>query len=183
MVLADGSHVITNSYQHSDLFWALRGGGGSTYGVVTSATYKTYPIFSFTKATLTVDFTSPHIAQHVVSEFIKIHPILSDAGWSASFAVSNASFSGGVQATKAGWAKASSIFFSFVQYAEKVTGGQVQLTVKTYDTFYEFYKALPDEPTGSQVELASRLLPRSLAVSNPAKVARILLSVDGVTLK
>jgi len=182
VVLADGSHVTTNSYQHPDLFWALRGGGGSTYGVVTSATYKTYPIFSFTKATLTADFTSPDIAQDVVSEFIKIHPIISDAGWSASFAVSNTSFLGGVQATKAGWAKASSTFFAFVQYAEEATGGQVQLTVKTYDSFYEFYKALPDEATGSQVELASRLLPHSLAVSNPAKAARILLSVDSVTL-
>ena len=181
--MADGSHVTTNSYQYPDLFWALRGGGGSTYGVVTSATYKTYPIFSFTKATLTVEFTSADIAQDVVSQFIKIHPTLSDAGCSASFTVSNTSFSGGVQATKAGWAEVSSTFFAFVQYAEEATGGRVQLAVKTYDSFYEFYKALPDELTGSQVELASRLLPRSLAVNDPAKTARILLSVEGVTLK
>ena len=183
VVLADGSHVTTNSYQHPDLFWALRGGGGSTYGVVTSITYKTYPIFSFTKATLTAGFASPNIAQDVVSEFIKIHPTLSDAGWSASFVLSNSSFSGAVQATNAGWADASSTFFSFVQYAEEATGGQVQLAVTPYDSFYEFYKAQPDEVTGSQVELASRLLPRSLAVTDPAKAAKILLSVSGVTLK
>ncbi|KAI6144190.1 hypothetical protein BKA82DRAFT_4175292, partial [Pisolithus tinctorius] len=31
-----------NNYQYSDLFWALRGGGGGTYGIVTSVTYRTY---------------------------------------------------------------------------------------------------------------------------------------------
>ena len=183
VVLADGSHVTTNSYQHPDLFWALRGGGGSTYGVVTSTTYKSYPIFSFTRATLTAEFASPDIAQDVTSEFIKIHPTLSDAGWGASFALSNSSFSGAVQATNHGWAHASSTFFSFVKYAEEATGGQVQLAVTPYDSFYEFYNALPAEPTGSQVEVSSRLLPRSLAVTDPAKAAKILLSVSSVTLK
>ena len=181
--MADGSHVTANSYQHPDLFWALRGGGGSTYGVVTSTTYKTYPIFTFSRATLTAKFTSPDIAQDVTSEFIKIHPALSDAGWSASFALSNLSFSGAVQATDASWTDASSAFFSFVQYAEEATGGQVEFAMAHYDSFYEFYKALPDEATGSQVELASRLFPRSLAVNDPAKAAKILLSVSGVTLK
>ena len=183
VVLADGSHVATSFYERPDLFWALRGGGGGTYGVVTSVTYKTYPIFSFTRATLTAKFASADIAQDVTSQFIKIHPILSDAGWSASFVLSNSSFSGAVQATNAGWAKASSTFLSFVQYAEEATYGQVELAITPYDTFYEFYNALPEETTGGQVELASRLLPRSLAVTDPAKAARILLSISGATLK
>ena len=86
-------------------------------------------------------------------------------------------------ATNAGWVDASSTFFSFVQYAEEATGGRVQHAVTPYGSFYEFYKALPDEAVGSQVELASRLLPRSLAVTDPAKAAKILLSVTGATLK
>jgi hypothetical protein len=183
VVLADGSHVTTNSYQHPDLFWALRGGGGSTYGVVTSTTYKTHPIFSFTRATLTAKFTSSDIAQDVTSKFIEIHPTLSDAGWSAGFALSNSSFSGAVQATSTGWADASSTFLSFVQYVEEATDGLVELTITPYDSFYEFYNTLPAEATGAHVELASRLFPRSLAVTDPAKAAKILLSVSGVTLK
>jgi hypothetical protein len=35
--------VIANQYQNRDLFWALRGGGGGTYGVVTSVTIRSYP--------------------------------------------------------------------------------------------------------------------------------------------
>jgi hypothetical protein len=183
VVLADGSHVTTNTFQHPDLFWALRGGGGSTYGVVTSVTYKTYEKFAFTRATLTAKFNSPHIANDVTTKYIKTHPALSDAGWSASMALSNTSISGALQATNAGWAEASSAFFTFVQYAEKVTNGQVELEITHYDSFYQYYKTLPDEATGIQVELASRLFPRSLAETNPGKAAKILLSVDGVTLK
>ncbi|KAI8073841.1 hypothetical protein BC940DRAFT_329401 [Gongronella butleri] len=40
VVLADGSLVVANECQHPDLFWALRGGGGGTFGVVVEATAK-----------------------------------------------------------------------------------------------------------------------------------------------
>lgn len=43
MVLADGSFVTANKIQHSDLFWAVRGGGGN-FGVVTAFTYKLNPV-------------------------------------------------------------------------------------------------------------------------------------------
>lgn len=44
VVLADGSTVIANACgSHADLFKALRGGGGA-FGIVTKATYRTYPI-------------------------------------------------------------------------------------------------------------------------------------------
>jgi hypothetical protein len=51
-------------------------------------------------------------------------------------------------------APASSTFFSYVQYAKEATGGQVELAVTLYDSFYEFYKSLSNEATGAQVELA-----------------------------
>ena len=43
VVLADGSIVIANAVnQQRDLWWALRGGGGSTWGVVTSLTVRAF---------------------------------------------------------------------------------------------------------------------------------------------
>ncbi|KFY07729.1 hypothetical protein V492_06885 [Pseudogymnoascus sp. VKM F-4246] len=45
---ADGKFVTADFTQNTDLFWALRGGGGSTFGVATSVTVKAYPDQQFT---------------------------------------------------------------------------------------------------------------------------------------
>ncbi|GAW23474.1 hypothetical protein ANO14919_130330 [Xylariales sp. No.14919] len=43
VVTADGRFVTADANQNKDLFFALRGGGGSTYGIVTSAIVKAHP--------------------------------------------------------------------------------------------------------------------------------------------
>ncbi len=43
MVLADGSYVTVNADQNSDLFWAIRGGGGN-FGIVTSFKFQAHPV-------------------------------------------------------------------------------------------------------------------------------------------
>jgi len=43
IVLADGSFVTVNAHQNTDLFWAIRGGGGN-FGVVTSFKFQAHPV-------------------------------------------------------------------------------------------------------------------------------------------
>jgi FAD/FMN-containing dehydrogenase len=43
LVLADGSFVVASAEQNTDLFWAIRGGGGN-FGVVTSFLFQAHPV-------------------------------------------------------------------------------------------------------------------------------------------
>ena len=44
IVTADGKTRIVNAAQEPDLFWALKGGGGGTFGVVTRLTLATHEL-------------------------------------------------------------------------------------------------------------------------------------------
>ncbi|MBV8836147.1 MAG: FAD-dependent oxidoreductase [Alphaproteobacteria bacterium] len=47
VVTADGQVRVVNACQDADLFWALKGGGGGTFGVVTRVTLRTHPLPEF----------------------------------------------------------------------------------------------------------------------------------------
>ena len=64
-VLPNGTHILIAPQSDPDLFWAFRGGGGSTFGVVLSITVKVHP---------------------------KIHMTVSQWSFSSSGSISNATF-------------------------------------------------------------------------------------------
>jgi FAD/FMN-containing dehydrogenase len=53
VVLADGSYVTASPTQHSDLYWALRGGGGGNFGIVTSYEVEPTPLTNLAVTVLT----------------------------------------------------------------------------------------------------------------------------------
>lgn len=61
VVTPNGDIVTSNACQHQDLFFAIRGGGGGTYGVVINAVVKAFPTPQTTIHSLTVVATSPNI--------------------------------------------------------------------------------------------------------------------------
>jgi hypothetical protein len=54
VITADGNLRTANSKTNPDLFWALRGGGPSTFGLVVSVTFKTFPENIAAAATLEI---------------------------------------------------------------------------------------------------------------------------------
>jgi FAD/FMN-containing dehydrogenase len=44
IVTADGEALVVNACSHADLFWAIKGGGGGTFGVVTRVTLETHEL-------------------------------------------------------------------------------------------------------------------------------------------
>ncbi|PIL35785.1 hypothetical protein GSI_02515 [Ganoderma sinense ZZ0214-1] len=81
VVLSNGEHVTANAQQHPDLFWALRGGGGATFGVATSVTYRMYPTVVAVLLEVAVDPSYPNQAlKSSIEECIRISPTLTDMG-------------------------------------------------------------------------------------------------------
>ncbi|WP_439659035.1 FAD-binding oxidoreductase [Lentzea sp. HUAS TT2] len=52
IVTPDGVHRTVSAAEHFDLFWALRGGGGGNFGIVTSFVFRTEPARNLTTFTL-----------------------------------------------------------------------------------------------------------------------------------
>ncbi|TVY41908.1 FAD-linked oxidoreductase [Lachnellula occidentalis] len=63
VVLPDSSLVVATPNQASDLYWALSGGGGSTYAVVMSMTVKTFPESSIGIGGAAITYTNQGISE------------------------------------------------------------------------------------------------------------------------
>jgi len=74
IVTADGVVRIANARSNPDLFWALRGGGGGTFGVVTRLTLRTHElpeIFGF--ASMTIQAASGASFRKLVGAFVDLY--------------------------------------------------------------------------------------------------------------
>jgi len=74
VVTADGAVRVVNAFQDPDLFWALKGGGGGTFGVVTRFTLRTHelPDYLGIVAAL-VEATSDAAYQTLVEQMISFY--------------------------------------------------------------------------------------------------------------
>jgi FAD/FMN-containing dehydrogenase len=73
LVLADGSFVTANEWQHEDLFWAIRGGGGN-FGVVTSFHFQAHPVHTNYGGPMLWDLDQAPKMMQWYREFIKEAP-------------------------------------------------------------------------------------------------------------
>ncbi|KJK88054.1 hypothetical protein H633G_08074, partial [Metarhizium anisopliae BRIP 53284] len=90
VVNAKGKLVTANNYKNQDLFWALRGGGGGTFGVVVSVTIRTFPdvpsgFVSFGFGTLAANSSA---YWDMVRAFHAHLPSVSGAGGAGYYAIS-----------------------------------------------------------------------------------------------
>jgi FAD/FMN-containing dehydrogenase len=188
VVTANGDYLTVNAYKNTDLFWALRGGGGGTYAVVISATYATHDPFPLTAVIFLANFTSPTVAKSVITEFVRIHPALADAGWGGYSYLSKEDLLFLLVAPNVTLADADAVMEPFISFARNATAGgpEVQTYSAPYDSFYPWYLSFfdTDGQVGTNVELGSRLIPRDLAEHNPEKVTDVMLAIpDGVGMK
>jgi FAD/FMN-containing dehydrogenase len=74
VVTADGSVLVANACLNPDLFWALKGGGGGTFGVITRATLQTHELpKSFGSVGGTIKARSDAAFERLIAQFVTFY--------------------------------------------------------------------------------------------------------------
>jgi FAD/FMN-containing dehydrogenase len=79
IVLADGSAVVCTANRSPDLYWALRGGGGGNFGIVTRLVFRTHPVGQVATYSLEWPWSD---AKNVVQAWQRLAPHAPDAFFS-----------------------------------------------------------------------------------------------------
>ncbi|KAJ3496268.1 hypothetical protein NLG97_g2784 [Lecanicillium saksenae] len=173
VVLASGEIVIANACQHQDLFTALRGGGGGTYGIVTSVTIKAHqdhPVLGHDLDIVALNDSSTLVnaTGNIVSGYIS----LVEEGFSGTAILSRRNSTTVVQKAKA-------------IMNDQVVGGIMKLNgtfllvesaFTIYPSFLSWYSATHKErtPGANRPIMASRFLDRESLKSPHEKLTNLI---------
>ncbi|KAB5588741.1 hypothetical protein CTheo_7818 [Ceratobasidium theobromae] len=181
VVKASGQVVIANGCQNKDLFWALRGGGGSTWGVTLDVTYKTHPALSSAVALgFQVNTTSPEQLASATATFLENLPNVTDSGvrgycfWLNSIHSLGCIFlhpnSPSVEST-------NSTLEPMFTWASQNNGVVVGTFGTTHRTFYDMFTTyITDIGIASASYTGSRLVSRTALTENSKQLAQLSLA-------
>ncbi|KAI1354026.1 hypothetical protein F5Y01DRAFT_302953 [Xylaria sp. FL0043] len=187
VVTGAGEIVTATATQNIDLFWALRGGGGGTFGIVSSLTVKAFPdtLTSMVTTTILNNGSNLDNLYSAITTFIRdTLPGLVDAGafviWIAApfgFMVSPAIAPG------LALADLDDLFRPFIIRLSDM-GLEHQYSQTQYSTFLESYKALQRILSWnvSDYNIGSRLIPRDVATQNTEALVEAIRRISSQTL-
>ncbi|KAL0780656.1 hypothetical protein CaCOL14_001991 [Colletotrichum acutatum] len=178
-----GEHVVATPLRHSNLYWALSGGGPGTYAIVLSLTVRAYPDGSIGGATLA--FSTAGVAKDGFWNFFKswqdLLPSLTTAGGTAGYAVTKDAFFI-APITLPGWTKqqVSGLISPLVDRLDELDV-QYTLEVTSEPTFLEHYSKhggpLPRGPYTIHHLFGGRMIPRSTVEENSTALVGAFRSI------
>ncbi|KAF5346790.1 hypothetical protein D9758_015731 [Tetrapyrgos nigripes] len=199
VVLPNASVVTVNEYLTPDLYWAIRGGGGPSFGVVVDITIKLHEAKKYTGAFYESYCDSDTCFLELLTTWMKYHNAVADAGWSGIWPTWNRTLhlTLGTPYDVAPSPQTINVLEKFMNSSEGILGNHVTVSeFRHYDSFEDFCeKNLKQDPTAvgfnmteivfGQVQLvtSSWLLPReATAPENAEKMAKAVASVDSAVV-
>jgi len=183
IVTADGNHIIANAYCNEDLFWALRGGGGGTWGVVTSVTYKTHPSTPFSAALFTVNSTNADSSQKLFTEIIRLTPSLVKQGYGGFGGGSVDALNFVFLSPNVTEEQTNATFLPLFEFTRSQPGLSIFNTTTVFENFLQFFETFysSDGQVGVPNEISSWLLPKDVVETDkPEELARELLKTSSI---
>ena len=184
-----GQYLTVNSYKNPDLFWAVRGGGGGTYGIVTSVTYRTHPSLPLTYVLFSANSTNNITFGKLLTEFIRFQPSIADAGFSGYALIGPDSIQWFYIALNVTQAQANKTVDSFFAFANNLTSEGLNVSsalTQPFPSFYSWYTlyyTATGQEVGSNGEIASRLITRDVIEQNPQALANMITSLNSSVWK
>ncbi|ETW77615.1 hypothetical protein HETIRDRAFT_421727 [Heterobasidion irregulare TC 32-1] len=171
LVTPDGKYVTANECQNEDLFFALRGGGGGTFGVVLESTMLASP--RVTLQAVIISWANPNITLTTTLWTLLIdHAITwADQGW-GGFVNGESVIYVSPTLNKTAATEAMKPLIEFGQNVTNagVTGASV--VVAEFPSYYSFFQAFANvksSTVGDNLALGSRLVPRNNFATNTSK--------------
>ncbi|KAL9121202.1 MAG: hypothetical protein Q9187_002238 [Circinaria calcarea] len=171
VVTANGKHLVATPTENSDLYWALNGGGGSTYAVVLSQTTKAHADGPVAGGSLTFNNTNDDAYWSALEAWQKRLLVFDNiVGFNSFWGFTNETFVL-YSATLPG-ANASTMSAAFDPFIQELKKLNVVHTYQTSgnSTYYEHYaQYTPELPFGIYTTnsiLGGRLIPWSTVQNN-----------------
>ncbi|GKT84306.1 restculine oxidase [Colletotrichum tofieldiae] len=190
IVTPDGRLITANDKKNSDIFWAVRGGGGATWGVVTSMTVKVYPKTKFAGLTWSLNTAEKNVSSttfwSAMEAYWRRFPDFSAQktyGYSTLFPAGSGAFLWSMRP----WLVPDMTLTEFKAMVEPLfqewaaLGFSVEPEYFEHDNFYDTWKNhFPMESVGTaEVRTANRLIPKA-NWENPALLNETIATLKGI---
>ena len=179
VVMANGERQTVSACQHSDLFWALSGGGGGTYAIVLSAVVRTFSTPYMVGVTYEINAPNNDRYLRLLQSFIQWLPTLADSGWAGYFSMADMKLSGIFQIPNGDLTTVNGTLIQFATNNPDLDFSKTNLFA--LPSFYAFSANVfgLGDPTGFHVLISSRLIPDSNVRNDPNKVAQVFFEAKG----
>lgn len=174
-----GQFLRASRTENSDLFWALSGGGGGTYGVVwslTSKAHKDIPV-SATNLSFTNEGVSQDTFWDAISAYHAILPQLVDVGVMSSAGFSNNSFSViplvGPGISKEQLTKLLEPFFATL----RKSGIKFTSDIYQFSGYLSQYNTMQSPVPVGVTQTGGRLIPRSVVEKNNKELIAVFRKI------
>lgn len=189
LVLANGKLVTISACENSDLFFAIRGGGGGTYGIVVEETVKAYPTIPVTTQSLALAPFSASGLEDFMSALAVVYssyPDLNDQGfsgygeWSIAsptpiFATFTTAYAHSINLFNSSAAEAEAIFAPVLAKLEAFNSSLIISSTFTTVPTYADAQSTADMPVGNgNGAIGSRLMSREALTGNLTALEEML---------
>ncbi|KAG8946326.1 hypothetical protein FRC03_001424 [Tulasnella sp. 419] len=182
LVTPDGKYRIANEYANKELFWGLRGGGGSAWGVILTVTYKTHPALNNVLAGLFLfNASTPEHAFNFTTTAFAALPSVVDKGFSGYLFLFGTSFGFAVLQpdSKADpnntrdFTLANNDLAPLLNYSTTHPGsGEVAILWTKHTSYWDWFNnTIGDVSIGENTWIGGRLVTRDAFINRPDQLA------------